>query len=388
MLGLGSNMMKHPVTGKSIVRDGLVLQHNYNLSSVEPLSSGAASFNGSSDYINIDEGFAATNRTFTAWFNSSQNAATGTYPNVILSQTTSIGGNRWHVRIDPADNEIKIYDGANIEVQHDSTGITIVEGRWYHLAVTDNSSSVAFYINGILQKSDSFITGNDATDVFTIGQEFDGGSSSDFFKGYVCNVGIWDAILSQAQVKSIMNKNYDSLSASEKTDLVSWWNLDSVIPGTTTLVYDNHHGGGEVLGDSALTGNNSTFDTGIGSWVTYNGGTLAHSTGKLQVTLTTGESGARIDTNSLISGGQAAKTFKVRARIWQGTTSNTSFKIYIGGTEESITISSTPTYFEVLLTPSSTGMLTIYKSGVSDEGTYFIDDVTVEEINGNTGTLS
>jgi hypothetical protein len=136
----------------------------------------------------------------------------------------------------------------------------------------------------------------------------------------------------------------------------------------------------EVLGDSALTGNNSNFDTGIGSWVTYNGGTLAHSTDKLQVTLTTGESGARIDTNSLISGGQAGKTFKVRARIWQGTTSNTSFKIYMGGVQESITISSTPTYFEVELTASNTGMLTIYKSGVSDEGTYFIDDVTVKEV--------
>ena len=53
----------------------------------------------------------------------------------------------------------------------------------------------------------------------------------------------------------------------------------------------------EVLGDSALTGNNSNFDTGIGSWVGYNGGTLAHSTDKLEVTLTTGESGAGINTN-------------------------------------------------------------------------------------------
>ena len=137
----------------------------------------------------------------------------------------------------------------------------------------------------------------------------------------------------------------------------------------------------EVVGDSALTGNNSNFDTGIGGWVTYNGGTLTHSTDKLEVTLTTGESGARIDTNSLISGGQIGKTFKVRARIWQGTTSNTLFKIFIGGVQENITISSTPTYFEVELTPSSTSMLTIYRAGGSGGiGTYFIDDVTVKEV--------
>ena len=32
--------------------------------------------------------------------------------------------------------------------------------------------------------------------------------------------------LTQPQIKSIMNKNYAALSASEKTNLVSWWNLD------------------------------------------------------------------------------------------------------------------------------------------------------------------
>ena len=137
----------------------------------------------------------------------------------------------------------------------------------------------------------------------------------------------------------------------------------------------------EVLGDSVLTGNNSNFDTGIGSWVTYNGGTLAHSTDKLEVTLTSGESGARIDTNSLISGGQSGKTFKVRARIWQGTTTATALKIFIGGVQVNITISSTPTYFEFELTPTSTAMLTIYRAGgLGGVGTYFIDDVTVKEV--------
>ena len=136
----------------------------------------------------------------------------------------------------------------------------------------------------------------------------------------------------------------------------------------------------EVLGDSILTGNNSNFDTGIGSWVGYNGGTLAHSTDKLEVTLTTGESGARINTNGLISGGQVGKTFKVRARVWQGTTTSTTLQIYIGGTQENINISSTPTYFEVELTPPNSGDLFIYKGGSVDTGTYFIDDVTVKEV--------
>ena len=136
----------------------------------------------------------------------------------------------------------------------------------------------------------------------------------------------------------------------------------------------------EIIGDSVLTGNNSNFDTGIGSWITYNGATLVHSTDKLEVTLTSGQSGARIDTNSLISGGQAGKTFKVRARIWQGTTTSTALKIFIGGAQENITISSTPTYFEFELTATNTGMLTIYRAVSGDTGTYFIDDVTAKEV--------
>ena len=137
----------------------------------------------------------------------------------------------------------------------------------------------------------------------------------------------------------------------------------------------------DVIGDSILTGNNSTFDTGIGSWVTYNGGTLAHSTDKLEVTLTSGESGARINTNSLISGGQSGKTFKVRARIWKGTSTNSTIAIFIGGAQKFITISPTPTYFEAELTAANTSMLTIYRAGGGGGvGTYFIDDVTVKEV--------
>ena len=43
----------------------------------------------------------------------------------------------------------------------------------------------------------------------------------------MCNVGYWNAALTQPQIKSIMWKNYAGLSDSEKTNLVSWWNLSA-----------------------------------------------------------------------------------------------------------------------------------------------------------------
>jgi len=371
MLGLGSNLTKGGAGAKTIVTDSLVLKHNYSAGAVQLLSSGAASFNGSSDYINIDEGFAATNRTFTAWFNSSQNAVTGSYGNTILSQTTSTGDNRWHIRIDPADNEIKVYDGASIEVAHDSTGITIVEGQWYHVAVTNNSSSVALYINGILQKSDSFTTGNDATDVFTIGQEFDNATPSDFFKGYICNVGVWDAILTQAQVKSIMNKNYAGLSDSEKEDLVSWWNLDSVIPDTTNTVYDNHYGGGETLGTDKVT--DGTFINGLASWsnsgVTESGGVV------------TFDADASTD---YIFQNLSYTDDKVYAITLEGT-GNAKIRVGYSGLAATQTVVGTLPATLNLFVDSTANRIQIYKNS-GDE--MLLTSVSIKEINGNTGTLS
>ena len=71
--------------------------------------------------------------------------------------------------------------------------------------------------------------------MFSLGAEADSTTFGDFFNGYICNVGYWNAAITQPQIKSIMNKDYAALSASEKTNLVSWWNLDeeTATDGTT-----------------------------------------------------------------------------------------------------------------------------------------------------------
>jgi hypothetical protein len=143
------------------------------------------------------------------------------------------------------------------------------------------------------------------------------------------------------------------------------------------------HSAKTYTGENVLTGNNSTFDSGIGDWQAYNGAagaSVAHSTDKLEVTLSSSEGGARINTSSLFTGSQAGKTLKVRARIWKGTSTHSTIAIYVGGVQKFVTISSTPTYFEVFLKPTNTGYLTIYRAGTGSTGTYFIDDVSVIDV--------
>ena len=66
---------------------------------------------------------------------------------------------------------------------------------------------------------------NDVSSVIHIGSSTEDGTT--FWNGYICNVGVWSEVLTQAQIKSIMNKNYAGLTSSETTSLVSWWNLSA-----------------------------------------------------------------------------------------------------------------------------------------------------------------
>jgi hypothetical protein len=91
MLGLGSNLIKAGTGARGIVTDNLVLRHGYAVNPVQPLSSGAASFNGTSDYIAINAKPVDTaDGTYCWWSNSMNSTATCvtsgyglvTYPNL------------------------------------------------------------------------------------------------------------------------------------------------------------------------------------------------------------------------------------------------------------------------------------------------------------------
>ena len=157
-----------------------------------------------------------------------------------------------------------------------------------------------------------------------------------------------------------MNKNYAGLTASEKTDLVSWWNLDSVIPDSTTLVYDNHHGGGEILGSELVTGASSAT-TVSGSYTdvltNYNG-----TTGQtLAVTFTLGGD------------------YRLKLWSWSNYTVIDDSIEYNTGTHTA--------YIRITGNNFGGGDLRFNNLQTSTVGGS-ISNISVKLINGNTGTLS
>ncbi len=255
--------------------------------------------------------------------------------------------------------------------------------KWYHIVATFDgttpnaqSNSIRIYVNNQLNNVVNRInTGGDFVQMHDNGGKFilgttDGVNSKNI---YMDEAAIFNRALTQADINYLYS-----------------------IPFTPNLTVNGNftelgselilNGDFDELGDNVLIGNNSTFDSGIGDWQAYNGAagaSVAHSTDKLEVTLSSSEGGARINTNSLFTGGQAGKILKIRARIWKGTSTAPTIAIYVGGVQKFVTISSTPTYFEVYLKPTGTGYLTIYRAGTGSTGTYFIDDVSVQQVDPN-----
>ena len=242
-LGLGSSLSKtglvNPVAG--IVTDSLVLKHNYAAGGVTPVSDGSAFFDGTDDYIavgdaaNLSFGDSSNDSAFSvsAWVN--MNDATS-FP--IITKGIYNSSAEWQFKVETDD---KLYlvlfdeDGANTyERARYDTALTSFEGQWIHVCATYNgvggnsaNGGISLYVNGAevatnLAGDGAYTAMENLTHDVWIGRR-----NTVYADGYICNVGLWSAVLTQPQIKSIMWKNYADLTSSETTNLVSWWNLSA-----------------------------------------------------------------------------------------------------------------------------------------------------------------
>ena len=301
MLGLGSSIPRSGKIGPTIIRDGLVLKHDYNAGAVEPASSGAAYFDeGNDDYIAVGDIASLKpgdgSFSISCWVNVKSITETTTRWIVGKADGASVaagnsegyglylgnGGTLW---------SFFVSDGAQSAIAV-APNTFIAANQWQHLCATFNGSTLAqIYVDGVLANASSVSAGAslgdiDVSDDFKIGKLT---SASTTHNGYICNVGFWKGVvLTQPQVKSIMHKNYAGLSDSEKTNLVSWWNLDSTIPGVSTEVYDNHYAAGSELGSELITNGDFSSDS---DWTLVENGesTVDISGGTLNITVGGGD---------------------------------------------------------------------------------------------------
>ena len=225
MLGLGNvaSSATSMIT-PGVVTGNLVMKHMYPAGAVQPVSDGATYFNGSSDYIAIGAKPVDTaDATYVFWTKSS--VASGTDNRSIFGHGAERTGEFSTNHI--TTGKPLLYLHSNLYQYWVDTGFQS-DGQWHHWAVVVDISDMTackLYIDGVLIAQDTRQTPGtiNAYGNMEIGRA----DASNEYEGYLCNFGVWTGALTQAQIKSIMWKQYADLSTTEKTDLVSWWNLDT-----------------------------------------------------------------------------------------------------------------------------------------------------------------
>ena len=275
---------------------------------------------------------------------------------------------------------------------------TINTHQWYHILTTiDRDGNMVLYVNGVADATTNISAQSSVnlthSTTAKIGQKIGGGSE---IMGYVCNAGYWNRVLTQAEIKSIMFKQYADLSTSEKTSLVSFWNLDEVYSssdGDTNIVFDDYHNGGESLGsEMAIDGN---FDNNGASWTTdanfattvtisnnavtmTNNGTTGF--GSVQQGAPSDGSGVEVD---FIDGTWYKLTFDVTAI----TTSNVivvyNYNSNLTKTLEGTSAPITVTDYFLASNTDGIDIRAVLKNGES----ITIDNISVKKVNGNPGEL-
>lgn len=129
---------------------------------------------------------------------------------------------------------------------------------------------------------------------------------------------------------------------------------------------------------------NADFAGSVGNWVGSSGGTVAHSTNKLEITLDTGNgvSGAQLGSSYITGDSDAGKCFKIQLDIWQGTTTDTVLRINLGTypNYEQVTFDGVQTTYTVIVNSNSANpSLSLYVDD-ADGGTLFIDNVSIKQI--------
>tara|TARA_Y100001963_G_C6744608_1_gene430877 strand:- start:385 stop:1581 length:1197 start_codon:yes stop_codon:yes gene_type:complete len=395
-LGLGNNLSSTGMVTPGIVTDNLVLKHKYDEGSVVPISDGAAFFDGTDDYITIGEhaAHAVTSLTVMAWAKVNGTPAEGYTRIVDRDDTTNDASRGYHIRYDKdALKWVGVVGNGSAKDALLSSAYSSHPQEWTHIALTYNSSDQVchLYVDGVLVDSGDLGSGsanlNDSEVPLYIGR---GQGTSNDFDGYICNAGIFSAALTQAQIKSIMNKNYAGLTSSEKTNLVSWWNLDTAYDiddttegtETTQYVFDNHHGGGDTLGSDVMLDGGMSSDSG---WNFTTGWSV--SDGKLRRDTTDSFNSAYRATSGLTEG----SLYKVTVDV--ATTNGNPLLVYLGENHSgSLTdnirgrtqTAGTNVFY---LVAGANNNIFFYSGSGGTRWSGTIDNVVIQEVNGNHGVL-
>ena len=200
------------------------------ISGITSPSNGSAEFNGTSDYIETgltDAEFPSSAFTFSAWANTDTNTDFKTILGADTGISSSYGS--FYFQISNIGYwRLNLTNSAGSQfIAQDS--VQAQTNKWYYVTGVFDGSSVKIYKDGSLIASTAF-TGTLAplnTNTL-IGAGYFQNNIVDFWDGNLANVAIWNRALTSDEINSVMWKQYEEISTSERNGLQAWYSLDSV----------------------------------------------------------------------------------------------------------------------------------------------------------------
>ena len=209
MLSLGSSLSKPSVSKKSIVKDNLLLRHDYTNHGVHQVSTGAAYFDGD-DYIETADFQSTIQGSFTWSFWIKADDGHPAADDIILGVQGSSSADVFRLLIhSPGGDSGKItvdHHSNNDPVAYKTNSAVFSDGinDWKHIAIVvgfkeGSDTDYKIYVDGVeeagtatnaLSSGNHKIFGSNSKPIY-IGGHNNNGTLESPFAGYICNVGIW-----------------------------------------------------------------------------------------------------------------------------------------------------------------------------------------------------
>lgn len=166
-------------------------------------------FNGVDSYVDMEDALDLnpTEFTISAWVLANTNSNNRS----ILSKRDATFTEGYDFKINNTGKFEVSWKRASGSVQTVTSNTTVPKNEWHHLAVTYGASLAKIYIDGVLDKQINRTSPEDTDQSFFIGAASKL-SPQAFFHGNIDEVRIWDARLTEDQIRYIMNQEIEENS--------------------------------------------------------------------------------------------------------------------------------------------------------------------------------
>lgn len=140
-----------------------------------------------------------TNASISLWIKTSTTAK------ALYCERGAAGNDIWKVEIDSNHIRFTHRDDAGTLNQLNG-GITVTDGNWHHIVLTKSGTTINSYVDGVLDITNQTLTGNNTmTDSIIVRIGGDAQDATQYYNGVLDEVGLWNIVLTAAQVTALYN---------------------------------------------------------------------------------------------------------------------------------------------------------------------------------------